>query len=262
MRHEGIYAETLGQGEELVLLHGWGMCSGFMRPFAERLAQRFQVTLVDLPGHGRSGLIPDLGVAGIAAAILERVSQGAHWVGWSLGAMIALQVAGMKPEAVQSLSLLAGTPCFVAASDWPGVEPAILSRFAAGLQGNYARTIDRFLALQLHGMVDERQLLKVLRSTVAAQRPPEEAGLRAGLAILYGADLRPILANWSGPLLVLLGRRDRLIPVAAGPACAALNPHVEVVIIDDAAHIPFWTHADATHTVLERFLFGHAELAP
>lgn len=254
LSRSGVFSETLGAGDDLVVLHGWGMSSRFMRPFAASLAAQFRVTLIDLPGHGRSGLIADLGASGIAAALLELAPPRAHWLGWSLGAMLALQAAALAPAAVRSLTLLAGTPRFVAAADWPGVDELVLSRFAADLHRNYDRTIERFLALQLHGMDDERNLLKALRAGLAGQRPPLEAGLLAGLEILRRTDLRSAAAGLESPCLMLLGRRDRLIPAAAGAAFAELKDSARVIILEGAAHIPFWTHTDATCAAIEDFL--------
>lgn len=251
---EPLFREILGCGEDLVLLHGWGMSSRFMQPFAERLSERFRVTLIDLPGHGRSGLLADGGIASVAMAVLARAPARAHWVGWSLGGLIALQAAVLAPTAVRSLCFLAGSPRFVAATDWPGVEEAVLNRFASDLHRDYGRTIERFLALQLHGMKDERPLLKALRETLAGQAKPTEAGLAAGLAMLRGTDLRRAVSALHCPLLMLLGRRDRLIPAAVGPAVLALNRGAAVATLEDAAHIPFWTHPDATLSAVAAFL--------
>jgi len=254
LRGPGLFGETIGSGDEVVLVHGWGMSSGFMKPFGQRLCQRFRVTLIDLPGHGHSGLIGDLSLAGMSRAVLERAPRRAHWVGWSLGALVALQAAAIAPDAVRSLGLLAGTPRFVAAPDWPGVDESVLSRFAADLQRDYDRTIARFLALQLHGMDDERELLKALRATLAGQVAPEGAALMAGLAILRDMDLRASAAALSCPVLMLLGRRDRLIPAAVGAAVSELNGRAEIRVIEGAAHIPFWTHAAVTLDVVVDFL--------
>ena len=50
-----IHTETYGLGKPIVLVHGWAMHSGIWRLFARELAKHYQVTLIDLPGHGRSG---------------------------------------------------------------------------------------------------------------------------------------------------------------------------------------------------------------
>jgi pimeloyl-ACP methyl ester carboxylesterase len=49
-----VFVESIGEGDPLVLVHGWGMHGGLMRDLAMDLSENFQVFVVDLPGHGRS----------------------------------------------------------------------------------------------------------------------------------------------------------------------------------------------------------------
>jgi pimeloyl-[acyl-carrier protein] methyl ester esterase len=46
--------ETVGDGPDLVLLHGWGMDSGIWDGVRDQLSQMFRVHVVDLPGYGAS----------------------------------------------------------------------------------------------------------------------------------------------------------------------------------------------------------------
>src|SRR5690606_39660985 len=48
----GVHIETTGQGPDLVLVHGWAMHAGVFSALAGRLAGRYTLHLVDLPGHG------------------------------------------------------------------------------------------------------------------------------------------------------------------------------------------------------------------
>ncbi len=43
-----------GEGSDIVLLHGWGQNIKMMEPIGEKLASKFKVTILDLPGHGNS----------------------------------------------------------------------------------------------------------------------------------------------------------------------------------------------------------------
>src|SRR3990167_1523074 len=49
-----LFAETMGDGPELVLLHGWGLHSGIFEPIRAELTRQFRVTFIDLPGFGQS----------------------------------------------------------------------------------------------------------------------------------------------------------------------------------------------------------------
>lgn len=43
-----------GEGSDVILLHGWGQNIQMMEPLGKKLANKFKVTILDLPGHGSS----------------------------------------------------------------------------------------------------------------------------------------------------------------------------------------------------------------
>ena len=49
-----MFIETRGHGPALALIHGWAMHGGLFAPLADRLADRYTLHLVDLPGHGHA----------------------------------------------------------------------------------------------------------------------------------------------------------------------------------------------------------------
>ncbi|QXP90503.1 pimeloyl-ACP methyl ester esterase BioH [Methylococcus capsulatus] len=250
----GLFVETSGRGSEVVLIHGWGMHGGIWSGFVPWLTDSYRVTRIDLPGHGHSPMLADWSLETVAAAVLEVVPQPAHWVGWSLGAMVALEAARTAPEAVASLTLLCGTPRFVAEPGWPGMEAATLTRFADGFLSDYEDACRRFLALQAWGMPNERDLLRSVRSHLAVRPPPERTALLAGLEVLRHADLRGVLRGLSQPVQALLGRRDRLVPVELGDALARLKTGLVSHRIDDAPHVPFLTHGERTARLIHEFI--------
>ncbi|MDD2770431.1 MAG: alpha/beta fold hydrolase, partial [Methylococcus sp.] len=191
----GLFVETCGAGPELVLIHGWGMHGGIWSDFVPLLADRYRVTRIDLPGHGNSPAIPGWSLETVAAAVLNAAPSAAHWVGWSLGAMVALEISRQAPAAVNSLTLLCGNPRFVAEPDWPGMAADTLVRFADSFLEDYETACQRFLALQVWGMPSERALLRDVRNHLAGRPQPDRAALLAGLDVLRHADLRPALRD-------------------------------------------------------------------
>jgi pimeloyl-[acyl-carrier protein] methyl ester esterase len=255
-----IHAETMGSGRDVVLVHGWGMHSGVWRDFAALLAHRFRVTLLDLPGHGRSGMISDLTLDGVGQALLQAAPERAHWLGWSLGAAIGLYLADRYPERVMSLVMLAGSARFVRGTDWPcAMEAERLSQFGTDMMRDYRNTLLRFLGLQTWGLEDPRTVLKQLRERVAECAPPELDALRATLAILNTVDLRGALPTLRQPLLLIMGRRDGLAPASAGPAMQALAASAELHVLEGAAHVPFLTHPAECASLLTNFWRRHDE---
>ena len=103
------------------------------------------------PGHGRSrGVHTEASLAGLADDLSRRLTEPATWIGWSLGAFVALTAARNHPQAVSRLVLVGATPKFVQAPDWPcAMPPATLAQFARDLEGDYHATLVRFLSLQM-----------------------------------------------------------------------------------------------------------------
>lgn len=237
-----LHTQQLGDGPDLVLVHGWGMHGGIFAPLVERLAGHFRITLLDLPGHGRSDDMDDCQLDTLLENLEAVVPGPAVWVGWSLGGMVALAFADRYPQLVRRLILLASTPRFVAAADWPqAMPPARLQAFGESLAEDPALTIRRFLALVAMGAPD-KAALRQLRAQVLAEPLPRLQGLQCGLHWLLTLDLRTILSRLSCPLLALLGERDQLVPVALGRAMQRLNPALELAVIEQAGHAPFLSH--------------------
>jgi pimeloyl-[acyl-carrier protein] methyl ester esterase len=255
-RTPGLHTETFGSGPNLMMVHGWAMHSGVWRDFAERLAERVRVTLIDLPGHGRSGVLDDFSLDRVAEALADAAPQRAHWLGWSLGALFALRIAERHPERVQSVMLMAGSPRFVSEPDWPGVEPLLLAQVATNLEANYTAALKRFIGLQTFGLDNARSLARRIETALNECEPPETGALRGGLSVLRQADLRDALRRMACPSLVVLGAHDRLVPKAVGPALQMLAPQLELHVLD-AAHLPFATHPEESASLILDFVRRH-----
>ena len=255
-----LYVQSTGSGPSLVLLHGWAMHSGLWLPVLPRLAARFRVHMVDLPGHGRSPATEPYTLAGIAAAVaaeLAALPEPPTVLGWSLGGAVALQWALEQPRAVAKLVLVSTTPCFVEREDWPHAMSAeTLSRFGDELAVSYQATLRRFLTLQVQGSEHARDVLGQLHAQLSARDEPSPQTLRAALAVLGATDLRAQVAAIECPALVIAGERDTLVPPAAGAWLAAALPAGRHVAIADSAHVPFLSHPEPFFAALTAFCDG------
>ncbi len=251
-----LHKEVLGQGQDIVLIHGWGMNSAVWSSMAEQLSQRYRLHLVEMPGHGYSSYQQGcLELDQWVNAVLEIVPQSAVWIGWSLGSMLAQRAAVLKPERVQGLISIAGTPSFVQRDGWDSaMEPDTLHSFATDLQTDHAQTLERFLLLQAHGDAGMRQLLRPLRAGLAGRPQPHDQALEAGLDLLLNVDLRSDLPSLQCPNMWLLGRRDLLVPVALGEALLRLQPQAEVHVFRQAAHLPMLSDQHRCLELIDEFM--------
>lgn len=278
-----LHLESHGSGNPLLLIHGWGMHGGMWGKVAEKLALTHRVHLVDLPGHGASELPSHArgrGAGGEGAIqdtlsltlsrerergqdLLDEIvmqfstqfSEPLAVCGWSLGGQVALRWAQLHPEQIKKMVLVATTPCFVQQHGWScAMAPDILQDFAASLLQNHALTLKRFLALQLRGSENERELLLDLRARLYANGEPDIDALQGDLEILRDTDMRSQLTQITQPTLVIAGERDTLTPSAASDYLAQTLPNARLVKIEGAAHAPFLSHPQIFMQHLMSFL--------
>jgi pimeloyl-[acyl-carrier protein] methyl ester esterase len=220
------------------------MHAGIFETFAQRLSQIADVFGIDLPGHGLSHDC-DAPLYWQSLADCARVLPSAHWFGWSLGGVLSLQLALERPELVESLTMCAATPCFVAREHWPQAQPIhVFEQFAQGLEHSFEATIERFLALETLGSTHARAELRLLKERVYEHGAPSKRALQDGLACLKNTDELGRLYELAVPSLWLAGGRDRLIPPQAMQKASALVPHGRFALIEGAGHAPFLTHGD------------------
>ncbi len=250
-----IFVDVVGVGPKLTLLHGWGLNGGVWDGVRERLAQRYTLHIIDLPGHGFSEAQSITTMNALVDSVAAVMPAHGHLLGWSLGGQVALELARRHADKVGGLILVATTPCFLQRDDWPhAVTAEVLTDFGVALNDNAALTIKRFLALQVLNQPQLRDTLATLQTVVAARGVPSQAALTAALTALATNDLRAQLQQIPHPTLVLQGSLDALTPAAAGQWLAAHLPRARYQLFASAAHAPFLSHRDDFLAAVNGFL--------
>lgn len=251
-----MYIERIGQGPDLVLLHGWGLNSAVWQELIPLLAPHYCLHLVDLPGFGLShdACLESDNLSLWSQTILPHLPERFSLLGWSMGGLIALRMTLDHPSRVTRLILTGSSPCFLQQENWPGIRPDVLSGFNRALQLDPRKTVERFLAIQAMGSDTVKEDVKRLKYWLQQRPDPAAAALKAGLQLLERIDLRQELFALTCPVLSLYGRLDSLVPVAAVSEIQALIPHAHSVIFPHAAHTPFLSHTDQFVDELRQFI--------
>lgn len=249
-----IYWQSVGEGDDVVLLHGWGMNGAVWDHTVEALRAYYRVHSVDLPGYGFSADSPADSVEELVEQLLQSAPKNAVWLGWSLGGLIASYIALHYPEYVSKLVTVASSPKFAAAPAWLGIQPNILSDFSVQLQRDFRLTIERFMALQAMGSPTARQDVKRLKKAVLSRPDPDEASLLAGLNMLENIDLREQMKSVAKPVLRMYGRLDGLVPIKVATELDKDWPETESVTFSASSHAPFITESETFCCELRRFI--------
>lgn len=250
-----LWWQTVGTGNcHLVLLHGWGLNAEIWHCISEELASHFTLHLVDLPGFGRSRGFGAMSLDEMAQQVLDAAPQNAVWLGWSLGGLVASQIALSRPDRVKALVTVASSPCFSAQDAWPGIKPEVLAGFQQQLSEDFQRTVERFLALQTMGTETARKDARTLKQTVLSLPMPEVEVLNGGLELLKTVDLRAPLASLTIPHLRIYGYLDGIVPRKVAPLLDDLWPKSQSMVVAKAAHAPFISHPDEFCSALTVFI--------
>lgn len=200
---ERLHARSIGEGPRLVLAHGFTQNGDCWGRLAGLLAEEFEVVLVDLPGHGRSG--HDDADLWRAAELLGDVGGPATYVGYSMGGRTALHLALQSPALVDGLVLIGATAGMESADDRMArrkADDALADHLATlGL----AAFLDEWLAKPLFAGLDDVAAAREFRLANRVE------GLQSSLRNCGTGTQAPLwsrLGEILAPALVVAGSED------------------------------------------------------
>jgi len=237
---------VVGDGPDLVLLHGWGLNSGIWQRVEQALQSHFRLWMPDLPGHGQAPWsVSRRDLSAWASYLLEMLPARFFCLGWSLGGLLALDMALRQPTRVERLALVATNAQFVCTRSWPyAMQSDILNDFAEQLTTGFEKTLHRFLMLQAQGGEQTKETIRCLKKHLAEQGAPQLAALQGGLEILKQTSLVDQLPAVKPPTALIYGQADRLVPAGAASMMLQLLPHGQLNVIKNAGHAPFISHRE------------------
>ncbi|MDR0565343.1 MAG: alpha/beta fold hydrolase [Azoarcus sp.] len=230
----------------LVFLHGWGMAPAVWRPITAALGtENFDIHTPALPGHGGNPAHVPATLTAWAETLAPVLPSAAVVVGWSLGALLALELARVRPKSVSRLFLIGATPCFVASPGWPhGLDPTVMASFSKNYALEPKQTLRRFLTLQTLGEASRRQWLPLLDAAAVPHTEQPLPALADGLKILTETDLRPQIAAIRQPVRLIHGQNDALMPCGAAHWLSAALPRARLDVLDNCGHTLPLSRAD------------------
>ena len=106
-----IYYEVYGKGEPLFLLHGYTWSSKFWLPFINDYVNDYEIYLVDLKGHGKSGMFKEKlsieSAAGDVDALIKHLKlDSINAIGYSYGGDVLFQLALLRPGLIKSMIVI------------------------------------------------------------------------------------------------------------------------------------------------------------
>lgn len=261
-----------GQGFPILCLHGHPGTGRSMSVFTRHLSTRYQTLAPDLRGYGQSRTSAPFEMTDHLRdleALLHRFQiQRYLLLGWSLGGILALELALRMPERVSGLILVAS-----AARPWGDHPPiqwqdnaftgvaAILNRLNPGWSWNIEtfgrRSLFRYL-IQQHTPATYQYLAEEAMPAYLQTSPQANRALFR--ALQNGYNRLPDLAQIPCPALVLAGDCDRHITAAASQETAATLPNSEWRCYPNTAHLFPWEIPNQVLTDIDHWIQDHPQV--
>lgn len=233
----------------LTLIHGWGFGAGVWRPLIDELSLASSVNVVSLPGYDGEPDVADM--TALVDWLIGEIAPATCLVGWSLGGLLAIEVARRCPDRVQALGLVASLPCFARQPGWAaGWEAAAAADITRRLQADPVATVQYVAALSAHGDQEYQRVRAGLRDCTQAHVDV----LGRDLGYLVQADYRADLAALELPVYAWLGDNDALIGGDAATALRYLRPDVTVHLMTGCGHAPLLSQPPRLARELESLL--------
>lgn len=241
-----IYYETLGEGNPVILLHGWLANIDTMRPIATSLSQNFKVYLVDIVGFGKSDLpehplnTNDFGDF-LEEFIKKLKIENPILIGHSNGGRTIINSVGrgiVKPKKVVLI-------------DSAGLVPKRKLKYyiKVGVFKCGKAILNKLPDINGIKQLKEKLFNNVGSSDYKASAPV----LRETMKIILNEDMSTLLPNIKVPTLLIWGTNDTATPISDAKKMESLIPNCGLVEYKGSGHFSYLENIQNCNAVLNEF---------
>lgn len=249
-----IFYQVEGQGQTLVLLHGFMENMGMWDKHSEELSKTYQVICIDLPGHGKSSIYSENHGVMFQADIVATVLQAEQvdkciLIGHSMGGYITLAFAEKYPQKLNGFGLFHSHS--MADTD---VAKKNRERTIDLVKQDKMGFINQFIP-SLFAAKNIDQLQKEINHQIELANQMEPKAIIAALNGMKERKMRlDVLAFSEVPVLFILGKHDTRISLDKALAQAATAPLAQVTILGNSGHMAWLEEPSKTISSIDGFI--------
>jgi len=234
-----------GSGEDVLLLHGWGVDSSVMEPLRSRISEYARAISLDFPGFG--GSQPPAEVWGVRdyADFVEKFIQALGLqqpmlLGHSFGGRVAI-VLGSR-----------GVGHKLMLTDAAGIKPRRSLKY-------YLRTYSYKAAKKIFSLPGlrkfrDRALALWLKNNPSSDYSKAQGIMRKIFVRVVNEDLTDLLPSIAAPTLLLWGEIDTATPLRDGRLMEKKIPDAGLVLFEGCGHYPFLEQPGKFYAAVEYFI--------
>ena len=255
VNNTGIYFEVTGQGEPLLFIHGLASSSRSWKKQVPLFSQHYRVISFDIRGHGRSDKpIEPYSIELFATDARELLRalgiNSAHVVGFSMGGMVAFQLAVDAPELVRSLVAVNCCPEGSMRTFNDGVE-CFKHMLFLPLRGMRKKVPDVDKQTESPSYAENQS-----RSVIQRMAVTNKLAYANAFGALIKWSVADRLADISCPTLMITSDAD-FVPVSIKQGYASKMPCAELVVINNSRHAAPRERAEEFNAILLEFVSKH-----
>lgn len=247
-----VYCEQMGEGSrQVLLLHGWGCTTEHFRPIMQAMEKDYRMTVIDFPGHGKSGRPPKpWGVADYAdcvKAVMDQLGiEKCHLIAHSFGGRVSLYLAAKWPERVGKMVL---TGC--AGLKKPQTEEQKKRSQAYQKKKQQLQNLQK---LPLIGKLAENAMEKLRRQYGSADYNALDEEMRKTFVKVISEDLAPLLPKIQASTLLIWGEKDQDTPLWMGQQMEKEIKDAGLVVFENDDHFAYLRQWPRFVQVIRAFL--------
>lgn len=247
---KNINYEVLGEGKDVLVLHGWGAEIGAVMPIVNCLKTRFRVWAIDFPGFGKSDM-PDADWDVYSYAdfvrdfVLKTGIKNPVLIGHSFGGRICMILAGKKMIDINKIILV----------DAAGIRP---KRHLDYYIKVYTYKCAKKIASAI-GKFSKNAENKIKSKFGSADYKNADPVMRNVMVRVVNEDLSRFLPEIEQSTLLIYGENDDATPVTDAKKIERLIPDAGLVVLSGAGHFSYLDRPGQFSVIVNKFLENDAE---
>lgn len=239
-----INYKTTGEGQDVLLLHGWGCSLEIWKTLQSQLEQKYRVTSIDFPGFGKSDEPKTVWGVEEYTQCTEKLIETLNLknpvlIGHSFGGRVSILLSS-RNDYVKKVIL----------TDAAGIKPQ-------NTKISVSRVFSKMkkLSTKIIGEKATEKLVKPFANSLASEDYKNASGMmKEILKKVVDEDLQHVMPNIKASTLLIWGEKDTATPVSDAKIMESLIPDTGLIVFPGCTHYSFLENPGYYYTIVDNFL--------